>query len=127
MPLLAGPFAPRVLAGNLIANVMRNLWSFTVIFCGHFPAGTRFYSEAEVANESRGGWYMRQLIGSANLTGGKLFHILSGHLSHQIEHHLFPDLPAPRYPEIAPRCASPARATGRPTTAARSRSSSVRW
>ncbi|MGH3520234.1 MAG: fatty acid desaturase family protein, partial [Haloechinothrix sp.] len=25
-----------------------------------------------------------------------------GNLSHQIEHHLFPDIPARRYPEIAP-------------------------
>ena len=46
-------------------------------------------------------WYFRQVLGSANLTGGKLFHILSGHLSHQIEHHLFPDIPARRYSEIA--------------------------
>jgi fatty acid desaturase len=42
------------------------------------------------------------MMGSANITGSKLFHILSGNLSHQIEHHLFPDLPAKRYPEIAP-------------------------
>ncbi len=46
-------------------------------------------------------WYVRQMMGSANITGGKLFHILSGNLSHQIEHHLFPDLPARRYPQIA--------------------------
>nr|WP_278256350.1 fatty acid desaturase [Nocardioides convexus] len=26
---------------------------------------------------------------------------MSGNLSHQIEHHLFPDLPARRYPEMA--------------------------
>ena len=42
------------------------------------------------------------MLGSANITGSKLFHILSGNLSHQIEHHLFPDMPARRYPEIAP-------------------------
>ncbi|MET0839438.1 MAG: fatty acid desaturase, partial [Marmoricola sp.] len=36
-----------------------------------------------------------------NISGGKLFHIMSGNLSHQIEHHLFPDLPARRYPQIA--------------------------
>jgi linoleoyl-CoA desaturase len=30
-------------------------------------------------------------------------HILSGNLSHQIEHHIFPDLPSNRYAEIAPR------------------------
>ena len=46
---------------------------------------------------------MRQLIGSCNLDGTRLFHIMTGSLSFQIEHHLFPDLPSCRYPEIAPR------------------------
>jgi fatty acid desaturase len=100
-PLLAGPGAPFVLAGNATANAARNLWSFTIIFCGHFPDGTVEFTEDETADESRGEWYVRQLLGSANLTGSKLFHILSGNLSHQIEHHLFPDLPAHRYGEIA--------------------------
>ena len=52
-------------------------------------------------NETRGGWYVRQMLGSANLTGGRLFHLLSGNLSHQIEHHLLPDVLAHRYAEIA--------------------------
>ena len=59
------------------------------------------FSEEETQNESRGAWYRRQLLGSANITGGKLFHVMSGNLSHQIEHHLFPDLPAHRYAEIS--------------------------
>ena len=46
-------------------------------------------------------WYYRQLLGSANISGGKLMHVLSGNLSHQIEHHLFPDIPARRYPELS--------------------------
>ena len=100
-PLLAGPGAPFVLTGNLTANLARNIWSFMIIFCGHFPDGTHEFSEEEAANETRGGWYVRQMLGSANLTGGRLFHILSGNLSHQIEHHLFPDIPAHRYAEIA--------------------------
>ncbi len=100
-PLLAGPFAPVVLAGNATANLSRNLWSFMIIFCGHFPDGTQEFSEEETADESRGQWYFRQVLGSANLTGGKLFHIMSGNLSHQIEHHLFPDIPAHRYAEMA--------------------------
>jgi NADPH-dependent stearoyl-CoA 9-desaturase len=54
-----------------------------------------------VENETRGRWYLRQMLGSANLTGSRLFHVLSGNLSHQIEHHLFPDIPAHRYAEIA--------------------------
>jgi NADPH-dependent stearoyl-CoA 9-desaturase len=101
-PLLAGPFAPFVFGGNLSANLIRNIWSYMIIFCGHFPDGTQEFSIEETQNESRGMWYFRQILGSANLTGGKVFHLLSGNLSHQIEHHLFPDMPARRYAEIAP-------------------------
>jgi fatty acid desaturase len=94
--------APFVFTGNLTANLMRNIWSYAIIFCGHFPEGTQEFTVEETRNESRGQWYFRQVLGSANLTGGKLFHLLSGNLSHQIEHHLFPDVPARRYAEMAP-------------------------
>jgi fatty acid desaturase len=100
-PLLTGPSAPFTLAGNATANLTRNLWAFTIIFCGHFPDGTQEFTEEETAEETRGQWYYRQLLGSANLTGGKLFHVLAGNLSFQIEHHLFPDVPAHRYAEIS--------------------------
>jgi fatty acid desaturase len=93
--------APLTLAGNAAANLTRNVWAFTIIFCGHFPDGTQEFTEEETAEETRGQWYYRQLLGSANLTGGKLFHVLSGNLSFQIEHHLFPDIPAHRYAEIS--------------------------
>jgi len=56
-----------------------------------------------IKGETRGEWYVRQMLGSANISGSKLMHILSGNLSHQIEHHLFPDLPSNRYGEIAPK------------------------
>ncbi len=32
-----------------------------------------------------------------------LMHIMTGNLSHQIEHHLFPDMPSNRYAEVAPK------------------------
>jgi NADPH-dependent stearoyl-CoA 9-desaturase len=102
-PALALGNAPRVFAGNLAANLTRNVWSFAVIFCGHFPDGVRYYRDDETRDESRGQWYVRQLNGSANIEGGRWLHLATGHLSHQIEHHLFPDLPAARYPELAPR------------------------
>jgi fatty acid desaturase len=85
------------------ANIVRNVWAYAIIFCGHFPDQTYTFSQHEVENESRGGWYIRQLTGSANIDGGPLFHIASGNLSYQVEHHLFPDMPSSRYAEIAPQ------------------------
>jgi len=102
-PALALWSAPRVLAGNFAANLIRNLWTYVVIFCGHFTEHVTIYREQDCRNETRGDWYLRQLAGSSNLTGGRWFHILTGHLSHQIEHHLFPDMPAHRYREVAPQ------------------------
>jgi NADPH-dependent stearoyl-CoA 9-desaturase len=101
-PALTGPLFLSTLAANATANLVRNVWAYSIIFCGHFPTGVATFTEEETENETRGGWYLRQMLGSANITGGRLFHILSGNLSHQIEHHLFPDIPARRYPQIAP-------------------------
>jgi|TARA_B110000093_G_scaffold164690_1_gene188555 fatty acid desaturase len=92
-----------VVASNALANLIRNVWAFIVIFCGHFPDGTYVFTANQVEGESRGQWYLRQLLGSANIEGGSLLHIMSGNLSHQIEHHLFPDLCSNRYQEVAPR------------------------
>lgn len=100
-PVLTLPVAPIVLAGNVGANLIRNLWASTVIFCGHFTQDAETFSEEECEGESKGHWYLRQLTGSSNFTGGKWLHVLSGHLSYQVEHHVFPDLPAHRYPEIS--------------------------
>src|SRR5579872_5213525 len=60
-PVLSGPSLPFVLAGNATANLTRNLWAFTIIFCGHFPEGTHEFTEQEAENETRGEWYYRQL------------------------------------------------------------------
>ncbi|MBB3048284.1 linoleoyl-CoA desaturase [Litorivivens lipolytica] len=100
-PLLAGPFFLTVLSGNLVANLIRNLWTFMIIFCGHFTAKAEVFPRSVLDNETQGHWYLRQLRGSSNLRGSKLFHILSGNLSHQIEHHLFPTVPARRYRELS--------------------------
>ena len=93
----------RTATANAAANVARNLWSYAIIFCGHFPDQTYTYSQSEVADETRGGWYVRQLTGAANIEGSPLFHVASGNLGYQVEHHLFPDMPSTRYAEIAPQ------------------------
>jgi fatty acid desaturase len=103
-PLLAGRRGVKpALAAALAANVARSVWVHTIVFMGHLPEGAEYYTEQDVEDETRGGWYARQLSGSCNLEGTRLFHIMSGSLSFQIEHHLFPDLPSRRYHEIAPR------------------------
>ena len=105
-PLLSLPTgsALSTLAANLIANVVRNVWSHSVIMCGHFPEGVETFEKAAIPeHETRGEWYLRQMLGSANISGSKLMHVMTGNLSHQVEHHLFPDLPSNRYAEVAPK------------------------
>lgn len=102
-PLLAGPFFWKVMLGNFIADITRNIWAFSVIYCGHFGTEVHTFEDIGDKKEHRGRWYLRQILGSCNFKAGKLKQIASGHLSHQIEHHLFPTLPAWRYPKIAPQ------------------------
>jgi len=93
----------RTLTANVVANLIRNVWSYAIIFCGHFPDQTYTFTQEETKDETRGGWYVRQLVGAANIDGGPLFHVISGNLGYQVEHHLFPDMPSTRYGEIAPK------------------------
>jgi linoleoyl-CoA desaturase len=79
------------------------VWAYAIIFCGHFPDQTYTFTQEETENESRGGWYVRQLVGAANIDGGPFFHVMSGNLGYQVEHHLYPDMPSTRYGEIAPK------------------------
>ena len=88
---------------ELTANLVRNLWTHSVIMCGHFPEGVQTFERRSITGETRGEWYLRQMLGSANITGSKAMHFMTGNLSFQVEHHLFPDLPSNRYEEIAPQ------------------------
>jgi len=91
------------LAADFTANIVRNVWAHSIIFCGHFPDQCYTFGEEEVAGESKGAWYVRQLVGAANIDGSPFFHVMSGNLGYQVEHHLYPDMPSSRYGEIAPR------------------------
>jgi fatty acid desaturase len=93
----------RTLTADVAANIIRNVWSYAIIFCGHFPDQTYTFTQEETDDESRGAWYVRQLTGAANIDGGPVFHVISGNLGYQVEHHLYPDMPSSRYGEIAPR------------------------
>ncbi len=99
--LISWPMFFAVLGGNLLAEFIRNWWTSSVIFCGHFTEDAHTFDEKECENETRGEWYYRQILGSSNFEGSRTFHIMTGHLSCQIEHHLYPDVPARHYVDMA--------------------------
>ncbi|WP_182359323.1 fatty acid desaturase family protein [Tomitella gaofuii] len=103
LPALSGSRWRSTLAANASANVLRNLWAYLVIFCGHFPDGAEKFHPDDIADETRGEWYLRQMLGTANFDAGPALAFMSGNLCYQIEHHLYPDLPSNRYAEIAER------------------------
>ncbi|QCQ91986.1 fatty acid desaturase family protein [Rhodococcus sp. SGAir0479] len=102
-PALTGRAWKHTLTANATANLVRNLWAYAVIFCGHFPDGAEKFTAEQFETETRAQWYLRQMLGSANIDAGPVMGFLTGNLSYQIEHHLFPDLPSNRYPEMAVR------------------------
>ncbi len=93
----------RTLGANVTANLLRNLWAYAVIFCGHFPDGAEKFTADVLQEESRAEWYLRQMLGAANFKAGRLLAFSSGNLCYQIEHHLFPDVPSNRYAQVAVR------------------------
>jgi len=88
---------------NVLANILRNVWTNAVIFCGHFPDGAEKFTKTDMVGETKGQWYLRQMLGSANFENGPVLRFMSGNLCHQIEHHLYPDLPSNRLYEISLR------------------------
>jgi NADPH-dependent stearoyl-CoA 9-desaturase len=102
-PALSGSRWRRTLGANAAANLLRNVWAYMVIFCGHFPDGAEKFTADVMEHETRAEWYLRQMLGAANFNAGRLLAFSSGNLCYQIEHHLFPDLPSNRYAQIAVR------------------------
>ncbi|MFW7379294.1 MAG: fatty acid desaturase family protein [Oligoflexus sp.] len=100
-PMLAGPFFLKVLFGNWLAELMRDIYSSATIFCGHVGADTQAYDE-DTKSLNRGEWFAMQIEASNNFEVTLPLSILCGALNRQIEHHLFPKLPPNRLREIAP-------------------------
>lgn len=91
------------LGANVVANGLRNVWAYGVIVCGHFTDGAEKFAPSVLVGETKPEWYLRQMLGTANFRAGMVMRFMSGNLCYQIEHHMFPDLPSNRYPEIAER------------------------
>jgi NADPH-dependent stearoyl-CoA 9-desaturase len=93
----------RTMGANVVANALRNVWAYVVIVCGHFTDGAEKFAPSVLVDETKPEWYLRQMLGTANFRAGTVMRFMSGNLCYQIEHHMFPDLPSNRYPEIAER------------------------
>jgi fatty acid desaturase len=93
----------RTLGANVVANGLRNGWAYIVIVCGHFVDGAEKFTPSVLDGETKPEWYLRQMLGTANFKAGPVLGFMTGNLCYQIEHHLYPDLPHNRYPEIAER------------------------
>jgi fatty acid desaturase len=100
-PVLAGPFFWKVLLGNALAEVMRDVYSAATIFCGHVGDAVHSYP-TETRARGRGHWYAMQVEATNNFEVARPISVLCGGLDRQIEHHLFPSLPPPRLREISP-------------------------
>lgn len=100
-PLLAGPFWWKVLLGNVLSEVLRDVYSAATIFCGHIGEDTAAYPPGDRVG-SRAAWYARQAEASNDFEVPYVLSVLCGGLDRQIEHHLFPKLPPERLREIAP-------------------------
>ena len=82
---------------------MRNVWTNTVIICGHFPPGIATFEKTSIEGETRGEWYLRQMLGSGNISGSPAMHV---HERQPEPPDRAPPLPGHAeqpLPEIAPR------------------------
>jgi fatty acid desaturase len=93
----------RTLTANVVANLLRNVWAYVVIVCGHFADGAEKFTPSALEDETKPDWYLRQMLGTANFRAGPVMAFMSGNLCYQIEHHLYPDLPSNRYAAISKR------------------------
>jgi len=97
LALVTGYGFLKVFLANLLADVMNNYWIALTIQATHLTEPL----QPEDALKNKGKWYVSQLDSSVNFKGTRWQSILWGHLNYQVEHHLFPDIPAHRYPDMA--------------------------
>ncbi len=100
-PLMAGPMFAKVAAGNFMAEAISNAHTILMLAIEHHSEDIPLIEMA--TNETRGDFYLRQIIASQNYElPGWYEDLFTGAVNIHIEHHLFPDLPFNRLKEMAP-------------------------
>jgi len=92
----------KVLLGNWLSEVLRDMYSAAMIFSGHLGEDVSAYPEDHKAR-GRGAWYERQVLATNNFDVKRPLSVLCGGLDRHIEHHLFPRLAPERLREMSPR------------------------
>lgn len=110
-PALAGPLFAKVLVGNWLSELLRDVYSVVTIYCNHDGADIAYYPAGTRAT-SRSAWYRMQIEATNNFEIPYALSLLCGGLELHIEHHLFPRLPPNRLREIAPRVRAACEAHG---------------
>lgn len=92
--------AVNVLLSSLLAELFTNLHTFAIIAPNH--SGEDLYRfEGPVSDKAE--FYVRQVTGSVNYTGGTdVADFFQAWLNYQIEHHLWPDMPLLKLREAQP-------------------------
>lgn len=100
-PMLAGPLFWKVMLGNWMSELFRDIYTALSLYCGHYGDDVPDYDEGTRAG-SRHQWYAMQVESSCNYEVPLPIAILCGTLNRQIEHHLFPKFPTNRLRQVAP-------------------------
>lgn len=100
-PLLSGPNFSWTLFGNVLGKTLSNLHLEFIL--GNSHLGSEPYSYPERTSETKGEFYLRQVLTSANYTVPEWTEPVYGGINTHLEHHLFPDLPPNRLKEVQPK------------------------
>lgn len=92
----------RSIAGNFIADTLRDIYSAATIYCGHVGEHTSAWPEGTMP-ANKGERYAMQTEATNNFEVPWIVSLFCGALDLQIEHHLFPTLPPNRLREVAPQ------------------------
>lgn len=92
----------------LVMSLLRGFGTATVVFASH-------YSEERLTHRAHGLSLLEQTVRtSRNIAGGPVLHFLTGYISLQIEHHLFPTMPRVHLARAKPRVMDLCRKHGLP-------------
>lgn len=100
-PMLPGGNYFKIAAGNFFAKLFQNIYLEMILAISHLHKDAYVFEEKD--QESKGEFYLRQILSTVNFDSPPYYEIVYGAINLHIEHHLYPDLPPNRLREVAPK------------------------